>query len=97
MNYPEGLHFSQEIMEDVRDKFLYLDYDKFIGKRLFFDNAGGSFRLKSVEEVFMEIDSIPDCPERSHKMALYLQEVQKKGEDDIRLLLNAPENGSIIS
>ncbi len=97
MNYPYGLHFSQEIMEEVKERFLYLDYDKFIGKRLFFDNAGGSFRLKSVEEAFMEIDSIPDCPERSHKMAIYLQEIQKKGEDDIRLILNASENGSIIS
>lgn len=97
MNYPCGLHFSPDIMKEVREKFLYLDCDKFIGARLFFDNAGGSFRLKSVENVFTEIDSIPDCPERNHKMALYLQSIQQKGEDDIRLLLNAPENGSIIS
>lgn len=97
MNYPYGQHFSQEIMEEVKERFLYLDYDKIIGKRLFFDNAGGSFRLKSVEEAFIEIDSIPDCPERSHKMAIYLQEIQEKGEKDIRLILNASESGSIIS
>ena len=84
-------------MEDIREQFLYLTHDKFIGERLFFDNAGGSFRLKSVEKAFAEIDSIPDCPERSHRMALYLQNVQAKGEDDIRLILNAPDRGSIIS
>lgn len=97
MNYPNGLHFSQDIMSEVREQFLYLDYDKFIGKRLFFDNAGGSFRLKSVEKCFTDIDSIPDCPERSHHMALYLQDIQKKGEEDIRTILNAPKSGSIIS
>ena len=97
MNYPNGIHFSDDVLNEVRDRFLYLDHDKFIGKRLFFDNAGGSFRLKSVEECFNEIDSIPDCPERSHRMALYLQDIQKKGEDDIRLMLNAPKDGSIIS
>ena len=97
MNYPNGIHFPKDIMEEIREQFLYVDYDKFIGKRLFFDNAGGSFRLKSVEKCFTEIDSIPDCPERSHKMALYLQEIQKKGEEDIRIILNAPESGSIVS
>ena len=97
MEYSNGLLFSDEIMKEIQNEFLYLNEDKFIGKRLFFDNAGGSFRLKSVEKAFTEIDSIPDCPERSHKMALYLQDIQSKGEADIRLILNAPESGSIIS
>ena len=97
MDYPNGLHFSSEVMKFVREQFYYLTHDKFVGERLFFDNAGGSFRLKSVEKAFMEIDSIPDCPERIHKMAIYLQDVQKKGEDDIRLILNAPKDGAIIS
>ena len=95
-NYPNGLLFSPEIMKQIQEKFLYIDEDKFSGKRLFFDNAGGSFRLKAIGEMFAQIDAIPDCPERIHKMALYLQDVQKKGEDDIRIILNAPEDGSII-
>lgn len=97
MNHPNGLAFSEEIMKEVQDKFLYVNEDKFVGERLFFDNAGGSFRLKKVEEVFTELDAIPDCPERIHKMALYLQDVQKKGEDDIRVILNAPQTGSILT
>ena len=97
MNYPNGLAFSPEIMQEVRDKFLYLDEDKFVGKRQYFDNAGGSFRLKEVEKCFVELDSIPDCPERIHNMALYLQDVQKKGEGDIRLILSAPDDGSITT
>lgn len=96
-NYPNGLAFSDEVMKEVQDQFLYVNEDKFVGKRLFFDNAGGSFRLKKIGEVFNDLDSIPDCPERIHKMALYLQDVQKKGEDDIRIILNAGDKGSIIT
>ncbi len=96
-DYPNGLLFSPKIMEQVQEKFLYINEDKFVGKRLFFDNAGGSFRLKAIGEQFQQLDAIPDCPERIHNMALYLQEVQKKGEDDIRLILNAPADGSIIT
>lgn len=84
-------------MNQVRKRFLYVDHDMFAGKRLFFDNAGGSFRLKSVEARFSEIDSIPDCPERNHRMARYLQEIQRNGEEDIRLILNASAEGSVIS
>lgn len=97
MEYPAGLGFTPELMKEVKDRFLYVDEDKFSGRRLYFDNAGGSFRLKSVEESFREIDSIPDCPERKHKMALYLQEVQRKGEEDIRIILNAGDSGSILT
>jgi len=97
MNYPKGNMLPKEVMEEVQERFLYLKEDKYVGKRLFFDNAGGSFRLKSVVKCFMELDSIPDCSERKHHMALYLQEVQKKGEEDIRLILNAGKDGSIIT
>lgn len=90
MNYPNGLAFSEEIMKEVQDQFLYLNEDKIVGERLFFDNAGGSFRLKKVEEVFNELDAIPDCPERIHKMALYLQDVQKKAKKIFALFSTHP-------
>ena len=97
MNYPTGLPLPQEVMEQVTASFLYLNHDILGNQRLFFDNAGGSFRLKAVEEAFTRIDSIPDCPERNHQLARFLQDVQSKGESDIRLILNAPKGGSIIS
>ena len=37
MEYSNGLAFSSEIMKEVQDKFLYLNEDKFVGERLFFD------------------------------------------------------------
>lgn len=49
--YPNGLAFSDEMIKEVKDKFYYVDEDPIFGKRLFFDNAGGAFRLKSAVEI----------------------------------------------
>ena len=95
--YPEGVLFSEELMNEVKERFYYVDEDPIIGKRLFFDNAGGSFRLKKAVEIQSELEAFPDCPERDHKMSYHLQDFMKKGQDDIRVILNAKEGGSIIT
>lgn len=95
-SFPFGQFFSGDLQEVVKSKFFFVDEDPDIGKRLFFDNAGGAFRLKSTIENFSQVDSIPDCPERAHKMALKLQEIQKRGTDDIRVIMNA-SGGSILT
>lgn len=95
LNNNKGIFFPEDLQQEIKKKFYYVDKDQKGSKRLFFDNAGGSFRLKSALESFKYIDSFPDCPERIHKNAKYLQEVISKGEDDIRIILNA-SNGSIF-
>jgi selenocysteine lyase/cysteine desulfurase len=92
----KGELFSEELLKQIKDKFYNVDSEPQKCERLFFDNAGGSFRLKSTLEVFQEIDSLPDCPERVHDTALYLQKIQKIGTDDIRTILNA-KDGSIVT
>ncbi|MBV7275146.1 aminotransferase class V-fold PLP-dependent enzyme [Clostridium sp. PL3] len=92
----KGELFSDELLKEIKDKFYNVDSDPRKGTRLFFDNAGGSFRLKSALEVFQEIDSLPDCPERVHDTALYLQKIQEDGTNDIRTILNV-KNGSIVT
>jgi cysteine desulfurase / selenocysteine lyase len=94
-NISNGMLFSNELLKEIRDRFYYVDNDPDVGERLFFDNAGGAFRLKKAIEQFERIDSIPDCPERVHKMALYLQKVQEDGMNDVRTILNA-KGGSIL-
>ena len=94
--YPEGKLFSAELQRKIKDKFFYVDDDPDIGTRLFFENAGGAFRLKKAVECFAEIDAIPDCPERIHKMAIRLQKTMEDGVNDIKILLNARE-GSVIT
>lgn len=91
----EGILFSDELQEEIKGKFWHVDSDPLReGRRIFFDNAGGAFRLKSVTEAIARIDAIPDCPERVHATALYLQKIQEDGENDIRTILNA-KDGSL--
>lgn len=96
--YISGLAFDDELVKEIKDKFFYVDECPISGKRLFFDNAGGALRLKKAVEKHSEVEAFPDCPERDHEMSHYLQRIQKQGEDDIRLILNAKkDSGSIIT
>jgi selenocysteine lyase/cysteine desulfurase len=91
-----GVFFSDALLKEIKDSFYYVDNDPTIGQRLFFDNAGGSFRLKKAVEQFGKIDAIPDCPERIHKMALYLQKIQDDGTNDVKVIFNA-KGGSVFT
>jgi selenocysteine lyase/cysteine desulfurase len=95
--FKNGLAFNEELVKEVKDKFFYVDSDPISGKRLFFDNAGGAFRLKKAVEKQSELEAFPDCPERDHDMSHYLQRIQKQGQDDIKLIFNARNGGSIIT
>ncbi|MEK6421810.1 MAG: aminotransferase class V-fold PLP-dependent enzyme [Burkholderia gladioli] len=90
----QGHLFSDSLMEQIKQRFHHVDRDVDGSERLFFDNAGGSFRLTAASEAFARIDALPDCPERIHARALFLQDVQAKGEADVRDILNA-RGGSV--
>ncbi|WP_027820663.1 aminotransferase class V-fold PLP-dependent enzyme [Paraburkholderia bannensis] len=94
MSSNRGQLFSASMMEAIKQRFHYVDRDIDNRERLFFDNAGGSFRLKSALEAFAQIDALPDCPERIHERALFLQGIQARGEDDVRRILNV-RGGSV--
>ncbi len=93
-----GQLFSKELMAEIRSRFLNITHDprEEVGERLFFDNAGGSFRLKKALEVFSDMDALPDCPERVHNAALYMKEVMAKGVEDMRIIFGA-KGGAIIT
>lgn len=94
-NIVSGMLFETELLSDIRDKFAYIDYDPYLQKnRLFFDNAGGSLKLKRSIEAFREFDYFPDHAQRKHATAKYLADVEKKGLEDIRTIFNA-KGGSI--
>ena len=96
MNIAEGELFSDALMKEVKSRFHYVDHDMNGRERLFFDNAGGSFRLKAAVDQFARIDALPDCPERIHELAIFLQEVQARGTEDLRTILNA-KSGSVYA
>lgn len=91
-----GVLFSDELMREIKNRFHYVDHDLNGRDRLFFDNAGGSFRLKAAVDQFARIDAIPDCPERIHELAVVLQQVQTDGTADVRTILNA-RGGSVYA
>ena len=94
--YPRGLAFSDALMREVRQRFLGVEHDHHGRERLYFDNAGGSFRLKAAVERFAQVDAIPDNAERIHATAVELQDIQAKGSEDLRTILNA-KGGSVYA
>lgn len=95
-NHPDGLLFPAELQQQIRDRFLHVSHDHRGRERLYFDNAGGSFRLRSTVERLAQIDAIPDNAERIHDIAEELKSIQAKATDDVRLILNA-EGGSVYA
>jgi len=97
MSNSQGEFFSEPLMREINARFHHVDRDIDGRERLFFDNAGGSFRLKAAVEAYARIDALPDCPERIHERARYLQDIQARGESDIRTILNAHDGSVYMS
>ena len=95
MKQENGQLFPPELSREIKDKFLYVDMDYTGKKRLFFENAGGSFTLRQALETCRWMESIGDCPERSSKTAGYLNQVIDQGIADVRCILNAQGGGVV--
>ena len=87
--------FSEEELAEIRAQFYYVDEDYYGRKRLFFDNAGGSLRLKKAEEAFHKIDSMPDASEHSNSLALELAALEDRGREDIKHVIFNAKSGTI--
>lgn len=87
--------FTEEELDKIRGQFYYVDEDHYGRKRLFFDNAGGSLRLKKAEEVFHLIDSMPDASEHSNSIARELAALEDRGREDIKKVIFGAKSGTI--
>jgi selenocysteine lyase/cysteine desulfurase len=94
-DYPKGILFEPELQKQVRDRFCNVDADSF-GKRIFFENSGGSLRLKSCIQAVADVDSHPDCPGRHQQEADVMAEIVRNGYDDLRIIFNS-QDGSIAT
>ncbi len=92
----KGKLFTDEVMHHVKNAFHFVDTDLNNRRRLFFDNAGGSFRLKKCVETYARLAATPDCPERLHDTAVYLQDIQNNGQQGFRMMLNV-EGGTVYT
>ena len=93
----QGELFSDELLKAIKEKFYHVDVDPISNKkRLFFDNSGGSFRLKAANDIFTKLDQLPDCPEHGNKTAKWLMDIQEDGYESIETILNIT-GGSIVT
>ena len=97
MEYPNGLLFDEAFIQELKEKFCYADADPIYGKRLFFENSGGSLRLKKCVEAKAEHEKFPDCPERIHERSVYLKSLVENGTKEILEIVFGAKSGSLIT
>lgn len=97
MNYEKGILFDEELVSKLKEKFCYLDEDPEYGKRLFFENSGGSLRLKKCVEAKAAFEQFPDCPERIHERARKLRSFVDQGRKEILEIIFGAKSGSLIT
>ena len=97
MNEEKGLLFSDDYQKSLKEQFCYADADPKYGTRLFFENSGGSLRLKKAVEVKAAIEEYPDCPERVRGRGYELSHYVSDGTKDILETVFGAKSGSLIT
>ena len=77
------------LMDQIRDRFAYVDTCPMQGERIFFENAGGALTLKLVVELSAQYAAIPDNQGRDNDGSRALMGVIAKAKADAMLFLNA--------
>ena len=91
--------FDPQLQSEIRERFCYVDQDHLGRHRQFFENSGGSLRLKEAVEAKARFEQIPDCPERVHDISMTLKEVKARGIADImEVIFGAkPGEGALVT
>lgn len=97
MNDKNGILFSDEYQKQLKEQFCYPDADPEHGKRLFFENSGGSLRLKKAVEVKAAAEQFPDCPERVRGRGLELSYYVKDGTEEILKVVFGAKSGALLT
>ena len=97
MNLNKGIPFEDEYAEYLKSQFLNADSDPEFGKRLFFENSGGSLRLRAAVEKKAEIEAFPDCPERIHARSRYLKSLVENGTREILEIVFGAKSGALMT
>jgi len=93
-DYEKGL-YSRELMEEIRNRFLYVDSDPYSGKRIFFEAASGSLRPKSVIDAMSNETCLPDQQGRANPGSNHAVEVTAKGIKDLMTFFGAKSGQTI--
>ena len=85
----------QGLIDSIRKKFMHVETCPFEGERIFFENAGGSLRLKSVVETSALYASYPDNQGRENVASKALVKSIETGKAKMRLFFNA-DRGDVM-
>ena len=97
MEFNHGVLFSDTYQKKLKSQFYYADKDPQYGARLFFENSGGSLRLKKAVEAKAAIEEFPDCPERARGRGFDLADYDKNGTREILEVIFGAKSGALIT
>lgn len=97
MSKTNGILFEDEFQRHLKNQFFYADEDPVYGKRIFFENSGGSLRLKRAVEVKTDIEKYPDCPERIHERSLKLKKIVEDGTKEMMEVVFGAKSGALVT
>lgn len=92
--YEQGL-FAPRLLEEIRNQFVYVDWDPYSGKRIFFDAASGSCRPKRVIEAVGLETCLPDQQGRVNPGSQHAMDVTAKGIADLLIFFGARSGQTI--
>ncbi len=93
-DYEKGL-YSPELMEEIRSRFEYVDWDPYSGRRIYLEAASGSLRPKSVIETMARETCLPDQQGRANPGSAHSIEVTAKGIEDLMIFFGAKSGQTI--
>ncbi len=89
--------FPAALLREIRAQFHHVETCPVTGRpRIFFENGGGSLKLKTAIARSAEIAAIPDQEQRDNEASRYLKKVLDDGREDLRLFFGA-RSGQVIS
>ncbi|GHA88282.1 aminotransferase class V-fold PLP-dependent enzyme [Modicisalibacter luteus] len=88
--------FSPDLLTAIRERFYHVDYCPFTGKRIFFENAGGSLTLKAVVERGAEVASIPDNEHRDNPASRAISRIVVEGRQALATLFGPNDEEGVI-
>lgn len=84
-----GRFFDVPLLEEIRSRFACVGSDPHSGRRIYFENAGGSLTLKSVVEAVAEHTALPDNTGRDNPASQAMTDVIRRGKENLQLFLGA--------
>lgn len=94
--------FAPDLMRQIRERFHHTDFcpiEK--APRVFFENGGGSLKLKEALAANADVEALPDQEGRQNVASHYLTDVLNAGREDLHLLFGSAalggDRGQVIS